>query len=81
MVAFQLLGTGFRLFHDQLFIKPAKHGSVVAWHQDYSYLTWSTPMSHLTYWMGLDNVDTENGCMYYVPESHRWGLLEKKTQA
>jgi ectoine hydroxylase-related dioxygenase (phytanoyl-CoA dioxygenase family) len=81
MAAYQLLGNGFRLFHDQLFSKPAKHGSVVAWHQDYSYWTWTTPMSHLTCWMGLDDVDTENGCMYYVPRSHRWGLLEKKSLA
>jgi len=27
--------------------------------------------------MGLDDADTENGCMYYVPDSHHWGLLEK----
>jgi len=81
MAAYQLLGNGFRLFHDQLFSKPAKHGSVVAWHQDYSYWTWTTPMSHLTCWMGLDDVDTENGCMYYVPRSHHWGLLKKKSLA
>lgn len=77
MVAYQLLGKGFRLFHDQLFSKPAKHGSVVAWHQDYSYWTWTKPMAHLTCWMGLDDVDTENGCMYYVPGSHKWGLVDK----
>ena len=34
-------------------------------------------MAHLTCWMGLDDADTENGCMYYVPDSHHWGLLEK----
>ena len=77
MAAYQLLGAGFRLFHDQLFSKPAKHGSVVAWHQDYSYWTWTNPMAHLTCWIGLDDADTENGCMYYVPDSHHWGLLEK----
>ena len=78
MAAYQLLGADCRLFHDQLFSKPAKHGGVVAWHQDYSYWTWTTPMSHLTCWIGLDDVSTENGCMYYVPKSHHWGLLEKK---
>jgi len=77
MAAYQLLGKGFRLFHDQLFSKPAHHGSVVSWHQDFSYWTWTTPMAHLTCWIGLDDVSTENGCMYYVPKSHRWGLLEK----
>ena len=81
MAAYQLLGADFRLFHDQLFSKPAKHGGVVAWHQDYSYWTWTTPMSHLTCWIGLDDVSTENGCMYYVPKSHKWGLLDKKPLA
>jgi len=79
MAAYQLLGANFRLFHDQLFSKPAKHGGVVAWHQDFSYWTWTEPMSHLTCWIGLDDVDKENGCMYYIPNSHRWGLLEKES--
>ena len=79
MAAYQLLGKNFRLFHDQLFSKPAKHGGVVAWHQDFSYWTWTEPMSHLTCGIGLEDVDKENGCMYYIPNSHRWGLLEKES--
>jgi len=75
--AYQLLGKKIRLFHDQLFSKPAKHGGVVAWHQDFSYWTWTNPMSHLTCWIGLDDADEENGCLHYVPGSHRWGLLKK----
>jgi ectoine hydroxylase-related dioxygenase (phytanoyl-CoA dioxygenase family) len=27
--------------------------------------------------VGLDDADIENGCMYYVPGSHHWGLLDK----
>jgi ectoine hydroxylase-related dioxygenase (phytanoyl-CoA dioxygenase family) len=78
MAASQLLGNApVRFWHDQLFCKPAKHGGVVAWHQDYSYWTRTTPMQHLTCWVGLDDASTENGCMYYVPGSHRWGLLDK----
>jgi ectoine hydroxylase-related dioxygenase (phytanoyl-CoA dioxygenase family) len=75
MAAYQLLGAPFRQFHDQLFCKPAGHGGVVAWHQDYSYWTWTAPMAHLTCWLGLDDVDESNGCLHYVPGSHRWGLL------
>ena len=75
MAAYQLLGQSFRLFHDQLFCKPAKHGGVVAWHQDYSYWTFTKPMHHLTCWIGLDDANTENGCLYFVPGSHKWGLL------
>jgi ectoine hydroxylase-related dioxygenase (phytanoyl-CoA dioxygenase family) len=78
MAASQLLGNkAVRFWHDQLFCKPANHGGVVAWHQDYSYWTRTSPLQHLTCWVGLDDATTENGCMYYVPKSHNWGLLEK----
>lgn len=78
IAASQLLGNeSVRFWHDQLFCKPAHHGGVVAWHQDYSYWTRTTPMQHLTCWTGLDDADTSNGCLYYIPGSHRWGLLEK----
>jgi ectoine hydroxylase-related dioxygenase (phytanoyl-CoA dioxygenase family) len=78
MAASQLLGNKVvRFWHDQLFCKPANHGGVVAWHQDYSYWTRTSPLQHLTCWVGLDDATTENGCMYYVPRSHKWGLLEK----
>ena len=44
MAASQLLGNrAVRFWHDQLFYKPALHGGVVAWHQDYSYWTRTTP--------------------------------------
>lgn len=78
MACHQLLGEkGVRFWHDQLFYKPAKHGGVVAWHQDYSYWTRTTPMQHLTCWTGLDDATTENGCLYYIPKSHLWGLIDK----
>lgn len=78
MAASQLLDNrGVRFWHDQLFYKPALHGGVVAWHQDYSYWTRTIPMHHLTCWIGLDDATVQNGCLYYVPRSHRWGLLEK----
>jgi hypothetical protein len=73
--ASQLFGGAVRFWHDQLFCKPAHHGGVVAWHQDYSYWTRTAPMAHLTCWIGLDDSDAENGCLQYVPGSHRWDLL------
>lgn len=78
MAASQILGNkSIRFWHDQLFCKPAKHGGVVAWHQDYSYWTRTVAMQHLTCWVGLDDASTENGCLHYVPKSHKWGLLDK----
>ena len=81
VAAEQLLGGPVRFWHDQLFCKPAGHGGVVAWHQDYSYWTRTKPMQHLTCWIGLDDSTTENGCVHYVPGSHRWPLLPRTNLA
>lgn len=75
--AAQLLGGNVRFWHDQLFVKPAHDGGVVAWHQDYSYWTRTKPIAHLTCWIGLDDSTEENGCLHYVPGSHRWNLLPR----
>ena len=75
MPASQLLGGSVRFWHDQLFCKPAHHGGVVAWHQDYSYWTRTQPMAHLTCWIALDDSTEANGCLRYIPGSHRWPLL------
>jgi ectoine hydroxylase-related dioxygenase (phytanoyl-CoA dioxygenase family) len=75
MPAAQLLSGPVRFWHDQIFYKPARYGGVVAWHQDYSYWTRTVPMAHLSCWIGLDDSTRENGCVHYVPGSHRWNLL------
>jgi len=75
MPASQLLRGPVRFWHDQIFYKPAAHGGVVAWHQDYSYWTRTKPIAHLSCWIGLDDSTRANGCVHYVPGSHRWNLL------
>ena len=74
MAAYQLLGGDFRFYHDQVFAKPPDVGGVVSWHQDYSYWTWTKPQAHLTCWIGLDPSNEHNGCLCYVPKSHKWDL-------
>lgn len=74
----QLLDTpNVRFWHDQVFYKPPRHPGVVAWHQDYSYWTRAVPQRHLTAWVALDDVTLENGCVHFVPGSHKWPLLPK----
>ena len=75
VAAAQLLQAPVRFWHDQIFYKPARHGGVVAWHQDYSYWTRTKPIAHLSCWIGLDDSTIENGCVHYVPRSHEWELL------
>ena len=79
--AAQLLDGPVRFWHDQLFVKPARDGGVVAWHQDYSYWTRTKPIAHLTCWIGLDDSNEDNGCVHYVPRSHRWNLLRRTNLA
>lgn len=76
-MAERLLGGPVRFWHDQVFVKPPHEGAVVAWHQDYSYWTRTVPLAHLTCWIGLDDSSEENGCVQYVPGSHRWHLLPR----
>jgi ectoine hydroxylase-related dioxygenase (phytanoyl-CoA dioxygenase family) len=66
-----------RFFHDQIFYKPAHHGGIVAWHQDYSYWTRTVPVGHITCFLCLDDTTLENGCLHVIPGSHKWDLLPK----
>ena len=79
--ASQLLNGPVRFWHDQIFYKPAHHGGVVIWHQDYSYWTRTRPMAHLSCWIGLDRSTRDNGCVHYVPGSHLWPLLPRRAFA
>jgi ectoine hydroxylase-related dioxygenase (phytanoyl-CoA dioxygenase family) len=79
--AAQLLDGPVRFWHDQIFYKPAHHGGVVIWHQDYSYWTRTVPVAHLSCWIGLDDSTRANGCLHYVPGSHRWPLLPRTSFA
>ena len=67
-----------RLFHDQLFCKPARVGGGVAWHQDYSYWTRTVPMQHITVHIALDEQTAENGPLSFISGSHKWKRLDGK---
>jgi phytanoyl-CoA hydroxylase len=63
-----------RLWHDQALIKYPKDSKPTVWHQDKVY--W--PMNEsggLSCWMALDDVTVANGCMFFVPGSHKLGSL------
>ena len=66
-----------RFWHDQVFAKPPHHPGVVPWHQDYAYWTRTTPACHITCNLLLDDADEQNGCLQFLPGSHRGGLLQK----
>ncbi len=55
------------------FNKPARIGDATPPHQDGHYFMLE-PNEALTFWIPLDIVDEENGCVRYIPGSHRQGL-------
>jgi phytanoyl-CoA hydroxylase len=65
--------TELRVWHDQIQYKPAQVGGVNMWHQDAPYWPILAPMTEVSAWIALDDVDVENGCMSMVPGSHLWG--------
>lgn len=70
----QLTGAkSLRIWHDQIQYKPPTTGGVNMWHQDAPLWPILAPMTEVTAWVALDDVDEENGCMSMVPGSHLWG--------
>jgi phytanoyl-CoA hydroxylase len=60
---------GLRIWHDQALIKQA-YANPTAFHLDVPY--WSfTSADAITIWVALDDATLENGCLYYVPGSHK----------
>ena len=55
------------------FNKPPKTDHPTPPHQDNYYFKLNPP-NVATIWMAIDRVDEENGCLRYIPASHRLGL-------
>ena len=66
----QLIGADFILWGMTIFGKPARTGKATPWHQDGDYYP-IEPLETLTVWISLDGSTAENGCMRYIPGSHR----------
>ncbi len=62
-----------RIWHDQIQYKPAETGGVNMWHQDAPLWPILAPMTEVSAWVALDDVDESNGCMSMVPGSQKWG--------
>lgn len=70
----QLAGFGdLQIWHDQVQYKPAGAGGSTRWHQDAPLWTTIAPMTEVSAWIPFDDADLDNGCMWMVPGSHRWG--------
>jgi len=60
---------GVRIWHDQTMIKPA-WGEPTGWHTDTPAFSFTHPGAS-TFWFALIDSDLRNGCMQYLPGSHK----------
>lgn len=72
-LAEELLGSEVTCQNMQYFNKPPGTGQATPAHQDGYYFKLD-PCEALTMWLALEPVDQENGCVRYVPGSHRDGM-------
>jgi phytanoyl-CoA hydroxylase len=59
----------FQILNMQLFEKHPQISKHTRSHQDNAYFK-VTPTDAFTIWIALDDIDEENGCLYYAPKSH-----------
>lgn len=62
-----------RVWHDQIQYKPPTVGTATRWHQDFPAWPVLTPADQCTAWVALDDATLANGCLRFVPGSHKWG--------
>jgi ectoine hydroxylase-related dioxygenase (phytanoyl-CoA dioxygenase family) len=60
------------LFEDTAFVKPARRGGRLVWHQDYSFFP-TASADVVGCWIALDDVDADNGTINYAVGSHKRG--------
>lgn len=65
---------GIRIWHDQALFKPP-FGNPTGWHLDNPYWSFST-RDTLSLWVALDDATLGNGCMWYIPGSHKTATWE-----
>ena len=70
----QLLGSDLILWVCSVFCKAPREGREILWHQDSPYYP-MRPIATCSVWVALDDSRSENGCMRYIPGSHRRGVL------
>ena len=77
-IASAVLGHSARCSFNHLISKEAHSNYETPWHQDQAYLGPRIDLGSVNFWIPLQDVDAQNGCLAYVPGSHRGGLLRHR---
>jgi ectoine hydroxylase-related dioxygenase (phytanoyl-CoA dioxygenase family) len=61
-----------------LMFKPPRIGAATPWHQDEAY--WSVDLSYhaVGAWTPVDDTDVDNGCLWFVPGSHKGDVFRHR---
>lgn len=66
----ELIGDPVVLHLDQVFLKPARHGSGTNWHQDNAYFKLENPLLGTAMWTAVHDATIANGTIRLIPGSH-----------
>jgi ectoine hydroxylase-related dioxygenase (phytanoyl-CoA dioxygenase family) len=58
--------------------KPARGGVPTPWHQDKAFYTRKTRHETITFWVPLQRVTAESGCLRFIPGSHSGPLFQHR---
>jgi ectoine hydroxylase-related dioxygenase (phytanoyl-CoA dioxygenase family) len=65
---------GIRIWHDQALLK-GPWGNPTGWHLDNPYWSFSSRAA-ISLWVALDDATLENGCLYFVPGTHKTATFD-----
>jgi len=74
----QLFGPDAEASIAHAIFKPAGIGAATPWHQDEAYWDPTQQYQNASIWMPLQEATIENGCLWFVPGSHEWPILEHR---
>jgi len=74
-ISLQLLGPEASYNGDHAIFKPAGVGAPTPWHQDEAYWDPNYNARALSVWMPLQEATVENGCMTFMPGSHKQEIV------
>ena len=67
---------GIRVWHDQT-LQKQPWGHPTSWHLDVPRWSFHSPDA-ISIWIALDDSTVQNGCMYYLPGSHKMAGYDRK---
>lgn len=77
-IAKQLFGEEAAMGIGHAIFKPAGTGAPTPWHQDEAYWDPAQQYQNASIWMPLQEATIENGCLWFMPGSHEWPVLEHR---